>query len=137
MIDMLKDYFDQNDVFNIENDIHMVSCEPGKAVFEVELTGKHMSLVGRLHAHAGVLFSLAESASAASVLAYGYNCYALDSNITYIGTVTEGIVRAEAKCKDNHEAETGQVRVRIFDSQDNLIAKGVFTVAYTGELFDY
>ena len=95
-----------------------------------------LSEAGRPHAHAGVLFSLAESASAASVLAYGYNCYALDSNITYIGTVTEGTVRAEAKCKDNHEAETGQIRVRIFDGQDNLIAKGVFTVAYTGEVFD-
>ncbi|MBQ9031060.1 MAG: PaaI family thioesterase [Parasporobacterium sp.] len=134
---MLKEYFDKNDVFNMENGLHMVSCEPGKAVFEVELTGKHMSLVGRPHAHAGVLFSLAESASAASVLAYGYNCYALDSNITYIGTVTGGTVRAEAKCKDNHESETGQVRVRIFDAQNNLIAKGVFTVAYTGEKFDF
>lgn len=134
---MLKEYFDRNDVFNVENGIRLVSCEPGKAVFEVELTGRHMSLVGRPHAHAGVLFSLAESASAASVLAYGYNCYALDSNITYIGTATEGIVRAEAKCKENHESETGQIRVRIFDGQDNLIAKGVFTVAYTGEKIDF
>jgi len=133
---MLKEYFEKNDIFNIENGIHMVTCEPGKAVFEVELTDKHMSLVGRVHAHAGVLYSLAESASAASVLAYGYNCYAVDSSMTYIGTAAEGTVRAEAKCKDNHESETGQVRVRIFDKQDNMIAKGVFTVAYTGEFFD-
>ena len=137
MIEMLKDYFNQNDIFNVENGIHMVSCEPGKAVFEVDLTEKHMSLVGRPHAHAGVLFSLAESASAASVLAYGFNCYAVDSNITYIGTATEGTVRAEAKCKDGHEADTGQVRVRIFDAKDNMIAKGVFIVAYTGEVVDF
>lgn len=133
---MLKEYFDKNDVFNVENGMQMVFCEPGKAVFEVELTDRHMSLVGRPHAHAGVLFSLAESASAASVLAYGYNCYAVDSNMTYIGTAVKGRVRAEAKCKDCHEQETGQVRVRLFDEEDNMIAKGVFTVAYTGELFD-
>ena len=70
------------------------------------------------------------------MLAYGYNCYAVDSNISYIGTATQGTVRAEAKCKDSHESDTGQVRVRIYDEKDNMIAKCVFTVAYTGEKFD-
>ena len=133
---ILKEYYDTNDIFNIENGMHMVSCEPGKAVFEVELTQKHLSLVGRPHAHAGVLYSLAESASGAAVLSYGYNCYAVEGNISYFGAVTEGMIRAEAKCKDNHESETGQIRVRIFDSADNLIAKGTFVVAYTGETFE-
>ena len=133
---VLKDYYNTNDVFNMENGMHIVSCEPGKAVFEVELTPKHLSLVGRPHAHAGVLYSLAESASGAAVLSYGYNCFAVEGNISYIGAVTEGESRAEAKCKDNHEAETGEIRVRIFDSSDNLIAKGTFIVAYTGEKFE-
>lgn len=133
---MLKTYYEENDIFNMENGMRMVSGEPGRAVFEVELTEKHLSLVGRPHVHAGVLYSLAESASGAAALAYGYNCCAVEGKIDYIGTATEGIIRAEAKCKDTHESETGQVRVRIFDANENLIAKAHFIIAYTGDRFE-
>ncbi|MBE6016378.1 MAG: PaaI family thioesterase [Lachnospiraceae bacterium] len=133
---MLKNYYDENDVFNVENGMHMVSGEPGKAVFEVELTDKHLSHVGRTHVHPGVLYSLAESASGAAALAYGYNCFAVEGRFEYLGTATEGIVRAEAKCKDEHESETGQVKVRVFDAEGNLIARGYFVIIYTGEPFE-
>lgn len=132
---MLKSYYDKNDVFNMENGMHMVSGEPGNAVFEVEITEKHLSHVGRTHVHPGVLYSLAESASGAAALAYGYNCFAVEGRIEYFGAATEGIIRAEAKCKDEHESETGKVRVRIFDSENNLIARANFVIAYDGERF--
>lgn len=130
---LLKEYFDTHDVFNMENGMHMTECEPGKAAFEVYLEEKHMSHVGRTHAHAGVLYSLAESAGAAAVLSYGYECYGMEGNITYLGTVSSGTVRAVAKCKDNHDSESVQIRVRIYDDQENLIAKANFVSVYTGE----
>lgn len=133
---MLKDFYDNNDVFNVANGMHMVSGEPGKAVFEVELTEKHLSLVGRKHVHPGVIYSLAESASGAAALAYGYNCFAVEGRIEYLGTATEGIIRAEAKCKDEHDQETGQVRVRVYDSNNNLIARCYFVIIYDGKKFE-
>jgi uncharacterized protein (TIGR00369 family) len=131
----LKEYFDKNDVFNFENGLRLKEVSPGYAVFEVELTEKHLSHVGRTHAHPAVLYSLAETASAAAVLSYGYDCYGVVGEITYTGFAESGTLRAEAKCKDLHEQETVDIRVRIYDEMDNMIAKAKFTSAYTGKPF--
>ena len=132
----LKEYFDKNDVFNYENGLRLTEVSPGYAVYEVELTEKHLSHVGRTHAHPGVLYSLAESATAAAVIAYGYEGYAVVGEITYTGFVTGGKLRAVAKCKDLHEQETGDVRVRVYDEEDNVIAKVKVTTYYTGKPFE-
>lgn len=131
----LKEYFDKNDVFNFENGLRLKEVSPGYAVFEVELTEKHLSHVGRTHAHPAVLYSLAETAGAAAVLSYGYDSYGVVGEITYTGFAESGTLRAEAKCKDLHEQETVDIRVRIYDDVDNMIAKAKFTSAYTGKPF--
>ena len=131
----LKEYFDKNDVFNVENGLRLKEVSPGYAVFEVELTEKHLSHVGRTHAHPAVLYSLAETAGAAAVLSYGYDSYGVVGEITYTGFAESGTLRAEAKCKDLHEQETVDIRVRIYDEMDNMIAKAKFTSAYTGKPF--
>ena len=131
----LKEYFDKNDVFNVENGLRLKEVSPGYAVFEVELTEKHLSHVGRTHAHPAVLYSLAETAGAAAVLSYGYDSYGVVGEITYTGFASSGTLRAEAKCKDLHEQETVDIRVRIYDEMDNMIAKAKFTSAYTGKPF--
>lgn len=132
----LKEYFDKNDVFNYENGIRLKEVSPGFAVYEVELTEKHLSHVGRTHAHPAVLYSLAETAGAAAVLSYGYDGYGVVGEITYIGFATSGKIRAEAKCKDLHDQETVDIRVRVYDEADNMIAKARFTTAYTGQPFE-
>ena len=43
---------------------------------------------------------------------------------------------AEAKCKDLHDQETVDIRVRVYDEADNMIAKARFTTAYTGQPFE-
>ena len=131
----LKEYFDKNDVFNVENGLRLKEVSPGYAMFEVELTEKHLSHVGRTHAHPAVLYSLAETAGAAAVLSYGYDSYGVVGEITYTGFAESGTLRAEAKCKDLHEQETVDIRVRIYDEMDNMIAKAKFTSAYTGKPF--
>ena len=131
----MLDYFQSHDPFAALCGAELTHCEPGIAEMRLTLQEKHMSRVGRTHVHAGVLYTLAESASAAAILPYGYNCYAVEGNITYLDAVSEGTVKAVAKGKDEHEKESGACRVRIFAEDGRMIAKATFTILYTGEAF--
>ena len=131
----MLEYFRSHDRFASDCGARLTRCKPGEAEMQLTLEEKHMSYVGRPHIHAGVLYTLAESVSAAAILPYGYNCYAVEGNITYLDAVSEGIVTASAKGKDEHDKESGSCRVRIFAGDGRLIAKATFTIFYTGEPF--
>ncbi len=132
----MLDYFKKNDHFLRDCGAEFTLCEPGKAEITLELQPRHMTDVGRPHAHAGLLYSLAESASAAAVLAYGWNAYAAEGSIAYFGTAVAGKIRAVAKAKDQHEQESGSCRVTVYDEAGNMVARASFTIVYTGEKFE-
>lgn len=131
----MQKYFEQNDVFTSWCGARLIRCAPGEAELQLTLEEKHLSHVGRTHVHAGVLYTLAESASAAAILSYGYNSYAVEGNITYFDAVSEGTITAVAKGKDEHEKGNGSCRVRLLAEDGRIIAKAVFTIFYTGEPF--
>ena len=131
----LKEYFDKNDVFTMYSGAVLTDCEPGRAEFRLRIEPRHLSLVGRPHVHAGVLYTLAESASAAAMLGYGWNSYAVEGTISYLDAAEGGAVTATAKGKDAHEAGQWQCRVRITSEDGRLIAQAKFTIFYTGEPF--
>ena len=131
----MKDYFKQNDSFASEIGAEIIRCESGYAEMVLTLEEKHMSHVGRDHAHAGVLFTLAESASAAAVLSQGRDGVAVQSSMTIIDAVTEGTLTATAKVKDPTAPENGLCAVTVFAGDGRAIARARFTVFYTGKPF--
>ena len=131
----MLEYFQKNDYFAAACGAELKVCEPGRAEMVLNLEQRHMTNVGRPHVHAGVLYTLAESASAAAILPYGYNCYAVEGRITYMDAVSEGSVTAVATGKDEHEKESGSCRVRLYADDGRVIAKAVFTIFFTGERF--
>lgn len=131
----LLDYFNENDRFVKECGGRFTVCEPGRAEVELLLEERHMSNVGRKHVHAGLLYTMAESASAAAVLAYGYNSYAVEGHITYMDAASEGKITAVAKAKDCHGEENGSCRVRILAEDGRIIAQANFVIFYDGSSF--
>jgi uncharacterized protein (TIGR00369 family) len=131
------EFFKENDRFSKYCGAELVSCEPGHAEIRLKLTKKHLNFIGRPHVHAGVLYTLAESASAAAILPYGWDCCAVEGVITYVDSVDKGVVTAVAKGKDEHDRESGSCRVRLFNEKGDIIAKAKFTILYTGERFAF
>ena len=131
----MKKLFKENDYFGNYCGISLVKCENGFAEMHVTLDEHHMSKIGRLHAHAGLLYTISESASAAAILSYGYDAMASDGKITYLGAVTKGKLKVIAKAKDLHESEYGSCKVTVYNEEELPIAKCVFTIYYTGEKF--
>ena len=132
---MLK-FFKENDLFSANLGAELVSCEPGHAEMRLKLKKKHLNNIGRPHVHAGVLYTLAESASAAAILPYGWDCCAVEGVITYVDSVDRGVVTAVAKGKDEHDKESGSCRVRLLNENGDIIAKAKFTILYTGKPFE-
>ena len=64
----MLNYFRENDYFAASCGACLTVCEPGHAEMVLRLEPRHMTDVGRPHVHAGVLYTLAESASAAAIL---------------------------------------------------------------------
>ena len=93
----MLNYFREKDAFTNHLGAELTVCEPGHAEMTLALEGRHMTDVGRPHVHAGVLYTLAESVSAAAILPYGYNCYAVEGHITYLDAVSSGTVTAVAR----------------------------------------
>ena len=131
----MLDYFKQNDHFARDLGAELTLCEPGRAEMKLNITPRLTTDVGRPHLHAGVLYTLAESASAAAMLPYGWNSYAVEGRITYLDAVSQGVVTAVARGKDAHDQQSGSCKVRITAEDGRVIAQAVFTLFYTGETF--
>ena len=132
----MKDYFNKNDSFANDIGAVVICCGEGQAEMRLTLSERHMSHVGRDHAHAGVLFTLAECASAAAVLSQGRDSMAVQSNMTIIDAVTEGELTALAKVKESSDQGYGSCAVTITAEDGRMIACARFTVVYSGKAFD-
>lgn len=131
----LLDYFNSKDVFIRGVGAEMVRCEPGLAVLELELQPQHMSYVAFHHAHAGLLYALAQSASAAAFLSHGYDGCSTEGTIRFFDTVTEGKLTVTAKAKDAHTQESGKCRVTIAAADGRIIARVDFVTCCNGKPF--
>lgn len=132
----MKDYFNQHDCFANDIGAKVTRCGEGQAEMRLTLSERHMSHVGRDHAHAGVLFTLAECASAAAVLSQGRDSVAVQSNMTIIDAVTEGELVAAAKVKESSDQDYGSCAVTITAEDGRIIARARFTVVYSGNAFN-
>jgi acyl-CoA thioesterase len=78
--------------------LRFVEWEAGRCVCEID-AGPHLHHPGRI-VHGGVAFSLVDSAMAHALLPTldeGQNCSTVELKISYLASVTEGVMRAEAR----------------------------------------
>jgi len=110
----LKDYYPQF------LGIKLLKLENGRAEVEMKVKNEHLNLFGITHG--GVIFSLADTALGLASNSSGHSSVALNSNINFIRATRSGeVLRAEA-VEVKRTRKTGVYSVKVFDSQNNLVA---------------
>ena len=117
----LKEFF-KNDRFASEAGCELLEVSEGYARARMLVTPRHLN--GGNVCQGGALFTLADLAFAAAVNSHLQLTFSTTSNITFVRSVSEGYVFAEAKELVNHR-RMPFAEVRITDESDNLLA--IFT----------
>ncbi|NLO89959.1 MAG: hydroxyphenylacetyl-CoA thioesterase PaaI [Clostridia bacterium] len=100
--------------------IKLLKVENGRAEVEMEVKKEHLNLFGITHG--GVIFSLADTALGLASNSSEISSVALNVHINFIRATREGeVLRAEA-VEVKRTRKTGIYSVKIFDSQNNLVA---------------
>ena len=84
-----------NDKFLEHNGIQLIDVSKGCARAKLDVTDHHLN--GIQTVHGGAIFVLAELAFSAASLSYGTMAFAVNMNISYLKSVTDGPLIAEAK----------------------------------------
>jgi acyl-CoA thioesterase len=90
----LKEFL-QGDAFVRHCGIELVSVSPGQAVARMTVQPWHLNAVGI--AQGGAIFTLADYAFAAASNSHGTVAVGVNVSITYMKSVTAGVVTAEAR----------------------------------------
>ncbi len=120
----LNEYFHRSDTFASRLDIEIIEANAEKAVSLMPLSPTHRNGMG--NAHGGAIFSLADMTFAAIAFAEGTFYVNAQSSISYLEPGRIGPLRGEAK-KIRGGKKLGVYEVRIFDSDDTLIAVSTIT----------
>ncbi len=117
----LKDFF-KRDRFAAFAGAELTEVREGYARAQMQITTNHLN--GGDVCQGGALFTLADLAFAAAVNSHLQLTFSTSSNITFIRSVSEGTIYAEAIEVVNHK-RMPYAEVRITDEQGELIA--IFT----------
>ncbi len=101
--------------------------EPGRAVFELDVDGRHHNPMGTVHG--GVYCDLADAAMGfayAATLQSGESFTTVELKINYFQAVREGRLRAEARVLWSGKT-LGYVECDVTDAQGKLIARAAST----------
>lgn len=113
-----KDFF-QADRFAANAGVELVEIKPGFARAKMLVTKEHLNAGGVCQG--GALFTLADLAFAAVANSHGLLTLSIGSNVTFLRSVKEGNVYAEAVEVFNHH-RIPFVEVRITDDAGELVA---------------
>lgn len=123
----------ENSGFNKHCGITCVQVEEGFS--EVELPIRPECLNPGKTVHGGLLFSLGDTAAGVAAISHGVSCVTLSGNFNYLLPGTGTKLRAFAR-EVRHGRTTGVYDVEIFDDAQKLVAKGTYTMYFTGEKID-
>ena len=114
--------FFKNDRFAAHSDAELLEIRKGYAKARMLITPHHLN--GGGFCQGGALFTLADLAFAGAVNSHGTLTVSTTSSITYVRSVKEGYVYAEAtELVDHHRMPYAEVRIT--DEQGALVA--IFT----------
>jgi len=127
---LFKKYMNTADNFNMHNGLVVTEIGEGVCELEVELSKCSMNPQGG--AHGGLIFTMCDVSCGVAAISGGRSMLTLNSNISFLRPGTGKKLRARAECvKDGRTI--GLFEAKVFDDEDKLIAKGEFTMYYTGE----
>ena len=108
----------------------VTSAGNGEAMGELEIRPETRNPMGVVHG--GALFTLADTVAGTAAFTTGRNCVTLDSSMQFLSAARGDRVRCTAKPK-----KAGRTilvyEISITDSEDRLVATGIFTFFATGE----
>jgi acyl-CoA thioesterase len=114
-----KESFFDKDVFAQYCGIELVEAENGHAEARLKIQSHHLNGVGTVHG--GMIFSLADLAFAAACNSHGTVAVAINVNISYLKSVSNGVLVARAK-EVSLGRKIGTYSVDVTDDEGNLVA---------------
>ena len=130
-MESLKEYF-KNDRFAAENGIEVVDIQPGFAIAEMKVEGRHFNCFGMVQG--GALFTLAAMAFAGACNSAGELSLGMNMTISCIRPCFGGLLRAEAT-ELARTKKTSTCSVRVVDESARLIALFQGTAFVKGDAF--
>ena len=109
----------ENDRFAADAGVKLLDLAEGYAKVSVDITPRHHNGVGI--AQGGAIFTLADLAFAAAVNSHGIVTVAINASITFVKSVSSGIIYAEAR-EISTSAKLASCTVHVTDSQGVLLA---------------
>jgi acyl-CoA thioesterase len=119
--------------FNTHNGFRVVELREEYCVAEVDLTRDGMNPQGV--AHGSLLFGLCDEVTGLAAASTGRSMLTLDASIHFLRPGTGKTLRAESVLIKNGRT-TGLFEAKVTDDEGRLVAKGEFTVYYTGSKVD-
>jgi acyl-CoA thioesterase len=117
-MEALKDFF-KRDQYARHAGIELVSVAPGQAVARMPVQPHHLNAIGGVQG--GAIFTLADFAFAAASNSRGNVAVAINVSITFMKTVSTGVLQAEAR-ELAHNPKLGSYTVNITDEHQTLVA---------------
>ena len=120
----------QKNAFMLHNHIELESVEPDRAVFRLDIRPESCNPYGIVHG--GALVTLADTVAGTAAFTTGRTCVTLDSSMQFLAAARGDKVFCVATPK-----KVGRTilvyDISITDSEDRLVATGIFTFYATGE----
>ncbi len=114
-----KETFFDKDVFAQYCGIELIEAENGYAEAQLKIQPHHLNGVGTVHG--GMIFSLADLAFAAACNSHGTVAVAINVNISYLKSASNGVLVAKAT-EVSLGRKIGTYSVNVTDGEGNLIA---------------
>ena len=126
----VKELLNNKENFALYNGLEVTVVKDKYCEVEVEITSNGLNPQGI--AHGGLIFTLCDVATGVAAVSTGRSVLTLNSSINFIAPGKGKKLRAVGECiKDGRTI--GLFEARVYDESDKLIAKGDFTIFYTGE----
>lgn len=109
----------RKDRYAILTGIELLEASPGCAKAKLEISEKHLNSVDTVHG--GAIFTLADFVFAVASNAYGTIAMAINANISFYKTTTEGTLIAEAKEVSFHR-KLASYNIKITNEKNELVA---------------
>lgn len=115
----IYDYF-KTDQFSARNNIELIEAGEGHAKAKMTLHPHHWNGLGTVHG--GALFTLADFCFAAACNSHGTVAVAIDANITFMKSISTGVLYAEAR-EIAKNFKLGSYVVEVRSESGDLIAQ--------------
>jgi len=126
----VKKYLNNKENFALHNGLVVTVIKEKYSEVEAEITPNGLNPQGM--AHGGLIFTLCDVATGVAAVSTGRAVLTLNSSINFLAPGRGKKLRAVGECiKDGRTI--GLFEARVYDESDKLIAKGDFTIFYTGD----